>query len=151
MKMIQTLAAVAAFAALSATSLLAEDDAMSMVVTKTPNCGCCTAWADLAAAEGYDVEIIENADYTATKHAHGVPGDLASCHSARIGGYVVEGHVPFAALAKLLRDKPAISGIAVPGMPMGSPGMGDDPTARYDVLSFGGEAQTGEVFYRAGE
>ncbi len=151
MKLFQKMIALAAFPVVLAAPLWAEDNANSMVVTKTPSCGCCTAWADLATAEGYDVEVVENADYGATKRAHGVPNDMASCHSTRIGGYVVEGHVPFAALAKLLRDKPQITGIAVPGMPMGSPGMGDDPAARYDVLSFGGDAGDGEVFYRAGE
>lgn len=151
MKLFPKIVALAALPIVLAAPLWAEEDTTSMVVTKTPSCGCCTAWADLAAAEGYDVEVIEDADYGATKRAHGVPHDMASCHSTRIGGYVVEGHVPFAALAKLLRDKPAISGIAVPGMPMGSPGMGDDPAARYDVMSFGGDAGDGEVFYRAGE
>ncbi len=151
MKLIQNLVAAAAFSTTLAAPLWAQDSANSMVVTKTPSCGCCTDWADLASAEGYDVEVIENADYGAIKHDHGVPEGMASCHSTRIGGYVVEGHVPFAALAKLLREKPSISGIAVPGMPMGSPGMGNDPSARFDVMSFGGDAGDGEVFYRAGE
>ncbi len=151
MKPIRLLGAATACAILSALPLSAQDGATSMVLTKTPNCGCCTAWADLAEAEGYDVEIVENADYAGTKHAHNVPGDLASCHSTRVGGYVVEGHVPFAALEKLLREKPQIDGIAVPGMPMGSPGMGNDPDAEYDVISFGGDAGAGEVFYRAGK
>jgi hypothetical protein len=151
MKLIQKLITTAALPIMFAAPLWADESANAMIVTKTPNCGCCTDWADLATAEGYDVEIVENADYAATKLAHGVPDDLASCHSTRIDEYVVEGHVPFAALAKLLRDKPAITGISVPGMPMGSPGMGNDPSARFDVISFGGDANDGEVFYRAGE
>ncbi|WP_113912238.1 DUF411 domain-containing protein [Roseovarius dicentrarchi] len=151
MKLFQNIAAAAAMTTALAAPLWAEGAATAMVVTKTPSCGCCTDWADLARAEGYDVEVIENADYGAIKHDHGVPEGMASCHSTRIGGYVVEGHVPFAALAKLLHDKPNISGIAVPGMPMGSPGMGNDPSARFDVMSFGGDATEGEVFYRAGE
>ncbi len=72
------------------------------------------------------------------------------CHTAVIDGYVVEGHVPFAAIAKLLEERPEITGIAVPGMPLGSPGMGLDPAARYDVMAFGGDAGEGEVFYQAG-
>jgi hypothetical protein len=67
-----------------------------------------------------------------------------------IDGYVIEGHVPFAAISKLLEERPDITGIAVPGMPSGSPGMGNDPTARYDVIAFGGNAADGEVFHQAG-
>ncbi|QYX55301.1 CopG family transcriptional regulator [Roseovarius sp. SCSIO 43702] len=130
---------------------LAGDEEHRMVVTKTPSCGCCTAWAEIARAEGFAVEIVENADYVGTKRAHGVPDDLWSCHSTRVGGYVVEGHVPIEAVRRLLAERPDVAGIAVPGMPAGSPGMGDDPTARFDVLSFGGAAEAGEVFYKAGE
>ncbi|MFX0540618.1 DUF411 domain-containing protein [Roseovarius sp. S4756] len=124
---------------------------LSMTVTKTPNCGCCSAWADLAAKDGYDVEILENMDYAGTKRAHDVPANLTSCHSTRVGGYVVEGHVPLAAVEKLLTEKPDITGISVPGMPAGSPGMGDDPNAQFDVIAFGGTAGDGEIFYRAGQ
>ena len=122
----------------------------TMSVTKTPTCGCCGAWVELARREGYAVEVTNTEDYALMKKMAGVPEPMHSCHTTRIGGYTVEGHVPFAAVAKLMREKPDIAGIAVPGMPMGSPGMGDDPDARFDVLAYGGKAKPGEVFFRAG-
>ncbi|WP_316015733.1 DUF411 domain-containing protein [Roseobacter sp. HKCCA0434] len=123
----------------------------TMHVTKSPTCGCCAAWVALAREEGYEVETTDTHDITLVKGDVGIPGTMWSCHTAIIDGYIVEGHVPFAALEKLLEERPDIAGIAVPGMPAGSPGMGDDPTARYDVIAFGGEAsEHGEIFYRAG-
>ena len=120
-------------------------------VTKSPTCGGCGAWVSLAEDEGFNVEVTDTADVTTTKLAGDVPGEMWACHTATIDGYVVEGHVPFDALRKLLADRPDVRGIAVPGMPFGSPGMGNDPSARYDVFAFGGKAGDGEVFYRAGE
>ena len=122
----------------------------SMSVMKTPTCGCCAAWVELARREGYDVEVTDTEDYAGMKAMAAVPEPMWSCHTTRIGGYTVEGHVPFAAIAKLMEEKPDIAGIAVPGMPMGSPGMGDDPDARFDVIAYGGTARPGEVFFRAG-
>ena len=140
--------------ALSAASLAAATlparAATPMHVLVAPGCGCCHAWADLARARGYAVTVSELVDPEAQKTALGVPLNLASCHTVEADGYVFEGHVPFEALEAVLRDQPAITGLAVPGMPMGSPGMGDDPAARYDVLAFGGTAGDGAVFYRAG-
>ena len=135
--------------ALSAPKLvLAQGPAMQ--VYKDPSCGCCTAWADLARAAGYQVTLIDSADIGAVKDKAGVPGAFWSCHTALIEGYVVEGHVPFDALARLLKTRPNVTGIAVPGMPEGSPGMGDDPAARYDVVAWGGDAGEGALFHRAG-
>lgn len=122
----------------------------AMTITKDPTCGCCGAWAALARREGYQITLRDVDDTLPEKIARGVPEALWSCHTAVIEGYVVEGHVPFAALARLLAERPEITGIAVPGMPAGSPGMGDDPAARFDVIAFGGSAGAGEVFYRAG-
>lgn len=119
-------------------------------VTKSPTCGCCGAWVALAREEGYDIDVTDTDDVTRVKVENDVPDTMWACHTAMIDGYVVEGHVPFAALAKLLEDRPDITGIAVPGMPAGSPGMGNDPTARYDVIAFGGDAGVGKVFYQAG-
>jgi hypothetical protein len=142
------------FLALSAASLalpaLPARAAKPMHVLVAPGCGCCHAWVDRARARGYAVTISELAEAAAEKSALGVPPNLASCHTVRAEGYVFEGHVPFEALDAVLGDRPAITGLAVPGMPMGAPGMGDDPAARYDVIAFGGEAGGGTVFYRAG-
>ncbi|MCF7699209.1 DUF411 domain-containing protein [Loktanella sp. M215] len=123
----------------------------AMHVAKSPTCGCCEAWVDLARIEGFDVTATDMDDVTPAKTQAGVPQNLWSCHTAVVDGYVIEGHVPFDAIAKLLRDRPAITGISAPGMPMGSPGMGDDPTARFDVIAFGGEAIPGEIYFQAGE
>ncbi|WP_299649129.1 DUF411 domain-containing protein [uncultured Tateyamaria sp.] len=122
----------------------------TMHVTKSPTCGCCGAWVALAREEGYDIDITDTADVVTIKLDMDIPGDLWACHTAMIDGYVVEGHVPFAAVQKLLEERPAITGISVPGMPAGSPGMGTDPTAQYDVIAFGGTAGKGVVFHRAG-
>ena len=122
----------------------------TMQITKSPTCGCCAGWAELARAEGYDVEITDTADVSAAKIDVGVPDQLWACHTTEVAGYVIEGHVPFEAVAQLLEERPDIAGIAVPGMPGGSPGMGDDPNARFDVIAFGGDAEVGEVFYQAG-
>ena len=123
---------------------------ISMRVLSSPGCGCCHAWADLARRVGYSVVVEDLSDPTAQKAARGIPPNLASCHTVEADGYIFEGHVPFQALEAVLRDRPDITGLAVPGMPLGSPGMGNDPSARFDVIAFGGGAGAGTVFYRAG-
>ncbi len=133
---------------LSTTAALA--DGQQMTVHKDPNCGCCTAWADLAEEAGYEVKLIDSADLAATKERLGVPDEFWSCHTVEVDGYVIEGHVPFDALARLLAERPAVQGIAVPGMPEGSPGMGDDPAARYDVIAWGKDAGDGALYQRMG-
>lgn len=154
-KLTTLLPALAAAAGLSLAAMpdtgRAETHAVhgTMHVT-SPTCGCCTAWVDLARDEGYSVEVTNTRDYVGPKKEAGVPGALWGCHTATIDGYVVEGHVPFAAIERLLENRPDITGISAPGMPAGSPGMGNDPDARFDVISFGGDARDGEVFYRAG-
>lgn len=94
-----------------------------LVVHKTPWCGCCTAWAEQAESAGFVVELHDHEDLAPIKQALGVPMSQASCHTAQIGGYFVEGHVPFDDLHRLLAEQPEALGIAVPGMPLGSPGM----------------------------
>ncbi len=131
--------------ALPGAGLGAEDLAV-MEVVKTPTCGCCTVWIDMARASGFEVNVTENADYAGTKKAAGVPRRLVSCHTARIGGYVVEGHVPFDAIRALLRDKPDIVGISVPGMPAASPGMGGKIDALVPVTAWGGTAGKGSPY-----
>lgn len=123
----------------------------NMHVTKSPTCGCCGAWVALAREKGYGIEVTDTTDVTSVKLDAKIPDEMWACHTAMIDGYVVEGHVPFAAIAQLLEERPDVVGIAVPGMPGGSPGMGNDPTARYDVIAFGGNAVSGEVFFQAGQ
>jgi hypothetical protein len=92
-------------------------------VVKSPTCGCCNGWIAHMRAAGFQVRVRDVPDTTPFARRLGVPDDLRSCHTASVGGYAVEGHVPAADVRRLLRERPAAAGIAVPGMPMGSPGM----------------------------
>jgi hypothetical protein len=90
---------------------------------KSPSCGCCNDWVAHLRRAGFRVRITDVADVTPTARRLGVPDDLRSCHTASVGGYAIEGHVPAADIRRLLAQRPAAAGLAVPGMPMGSPGM----------------------------
>ena len=111
-----------------------------------PSCSCCNSYADYLAdaVEGDLAETVPE-DVDAVKRDHGVPESLASCHTVVLDEYVVEGHVPTAAIETLLDERPEIDGIAVPGMPSGTPGMGGDPPDSLAVYAFGG-GRTGEVY-----
>ena len=111
-------------------------DTSTLVVYKSPSCGCCANWVEHMREHGFKVAVHDMEDVSPVKAKHGVTDQLASCHTATIGGYVVEGHVPAADVQRLLRERPAIAGIATPGMPMGSPGMEGDRVDRYDVMAF---------------
>jgi len=106
-------------------------------VYKTPTCGCCAKWVDHLRDNGFTVSVTDLKDVTPIKLENGVPRRLASCHTAIAEGYIVEGHVPAVALRRLLDERPKVSGLAVPGMPIGSPGMEGPNPERYQVLSFG--------------
>jgi hypothetical protein len=90
---------------------------------KRPFCGCCDGHAEHLRANGYKVTIVQTKDMSLIKKKHGVPQEFEGCHTIEIGGYVVEGHVPASIIGKLLKERPAIRGISLPGMPQGSPGM----------------------------
>ena len=105
-------------------------------VFKSPSCGCCGMWAEHLEANGYEVRVRDVDDLEIIKQLAGVPDDLQSCHTAMVGGYTIEGHVPASALDRLLEERPATQGLAVPGMPAGSPGMPSDQPERYEVFSF---------------
>jgi hypothetical protein len=106
-------------------------------VPSDPNCGCCAEWVTHVKQAGFAVTVRDIADMASVKASFGVPDALGSCHTAKVGPYVVEGHVPADLIKRLLREQPAGRGLAVPGMPMGSPGMeqGGRKDA-YDVLLF---------------
>ncbi len=110
-----------------------------VVITKDPSCGCCSGWADHISAAGFPVEVKETSEVNRLKVRLGVPQALASCHTAEVSGYVIEGHVPADAVKRLLTEKPQAKGLAVPGMPVGSPGMEVEGAApdTYDVVLFG--------------
>lgn len=129
------LAAAAGMAALPA--LAASPAKIPMEVWKDPNCGCCKDWIVLMEQAGFSVKVHDTGN-TAVRAKLGLPAQYGSCHTALVGGYLVEGHVPAADVHKLLKDKPKALGITVPGMPIGSPGMdGPEYGGRkdpYDVL-----------------
>jgi hypothetical protein len=112
-------------------------------VYKTPTCGCCGNWVDHVRAAGFTPAVHDMADLSGVKAKAGVPADLQSCHTAFVGGYVIEGHVPADVIRRLLQEKPDIAGIAVPGMPIGSPGMeqGSRKDA-YEVIAFTKDGKT---------
>jgi hypothetical protein len=106
-------------------------------VYKTSDCDCCNKWIEHLRADGFEVRATNLPDLTRIKLENGVPMRLAACHTALVGGYVVEGHVPAADVRRLLRERPDIAGLAVPGMPIGSPGMEGPRPEPYEVLAFG--------------
>lgn len=108
----------------------------AITVYKDPNCGCCAKWVDHLVKHGFRVTAKDSEDMTAVKAGLGVPPALNSCHTGLVNGYIIEGHVPAADIKRLLVEKPKVAGLAVPGMPMGSPGMEGPRTDRYDVLTF---------------
>lgn len=106
-----------------------------VVIYKSPTCGCCGKWEEHIRAAGYEIVQKPTEDMTAVKTAQHVPSALASCHTAVVGGYVIEGHVPAHAITRLLSERPAARGLVVPGMPAGSPGMANPGhEGGYDVL-----------------
>ncbi|RKT47176.1 DUF411 domain-containing protein [Thiocapsa rosea] len=124
-------------------ALAAEED---VLMHKDPNCGCCGQWAEHLRANGFSVKEIATREMDSIKRDAGVPPALASCHTARVGGYVVEGHVPADDIRRLLAERPSAIGISAPGMPLGSPGMeGAYPAESYQVISFDAEGKT-QVF-----
>lgn len=109
-----------------------------ITVWKSPACDCCANWVEHLRANGFKVTVEEREDLAPVKTSLGVPAALHGCHSAKVGGYAVEGHVPAADIHRLLERRPAATGLAVPGMPVGSPGMeADAPGERYQVVLFG--------------
>ena len=105
-------------------------------VYKSPTCGCCTRWIEHLRAHGFDVQAHDVDDISVSRAKLGVPQALASCHSASVGGYLIEGHVPARDILRLLRERPSAAGLAVPSMPHGSPGMEADVKESYAVLLF---------------
>ena len=114
-------------------------------VYKTPTCGCCAKWVDHMRANGFDANVQDLPDLSAVKAKLGVPAELGSCHTAQVGRYVIEGHIPADAVHRLLKERPTtVSGLAVPGMPMGSPGMEvpGGSVQPYLILTFDRQGQT---------
>ncbi len=105
-------------------------------VWKDANCGCCKHWVEHMEKHGFTVVVHDTPNLTPVKQKYGVGADLASCHTGVVRGYTVEGHVPADLVRKMIDEKPKIAGLAVPGMPMGSPGMEGGMKENYDIISF---------------
>ena len=139
------LVAGAAVAVVSTQPGKAATGKRTVAVFKSPTCGCCALWNDHMTAAGYAVTSRDMQDVATIKDQYRIPSNLRSCHTALVGGYVVEGHVPADVVAKFLAEKPAgVVGIAVPGMPVGSPGMesADGFKAPYQVMAFTKDGQS---------
>jgi hypothetical protein len=119
-----------------------DDDLPTVIVYKTPSCGCCNGWVEHLEAAGFTVDARNVTDIMSVKRDGGVPVSMSSCHTAIIDGYVVEGHVPADHVKRLLAERPEIAGIALPGMPMGSPGMEGLNARPYQVLSFTSDGES---------
>jgi hypothetical protein len=113
-----------------------------ITVYKSPTCGCCQDWVEHIEEHGFTVTVHDTSTLTEVKARRNVPQALQSCHTAEVGGYVVEGHVPADLVQRLLKERPAVVGLAVPGMPMGSPGMEGPRKDPYDVVTFDRRGQT---------
>ena len=109
--------------------------ATRITVYKDPNCGCCANWNGAMRKAGFEIDVRDTPNIGAVKSSLGVPDTLASCHTGVVAGYLFEGHVPPDLVQKVLRERPALIGLFVPGMPVGSPGMEGPNPGRYDVIA----------------
>ncbi|WP_412049502.1 DUF411 domain-containing protein [Hoeflea sp. Naph1] len=138
----------AALVAASPLRALAQGAGPAIHVMKDPNCGCCSAWIEILENDGFSVTTEASAGTLLMRYKldNGIPQEMASCHTGRIEGYMIEGHVPAADIWRLLEERPDAVGLAVPGMPYGSPGMGPESEREaFDVFLIRGDGST-EVF-----
>lgn len=119
--------------AVAAPVLAADGPTPSATLFKNPQCGCCEQYAEYLRSNGYEVKVIPTHDLSLIKQRQGIPSELQGCHTTLIAGYAVEGHVPVASMERLLTDRPVIDGIAIPGMPAGSPGMGGSKAEPFTI------------------
>lgn len=133
-----------AIAALALTALLRAPSSAAPTVTvyKSASCGCCTKWIEHLRSAGFTVTAHDTDDLTSVATNMGVPFRLTSCHTARVGNYVIEGHVPADLIKKLLAEHPPLAGLAVPGMVTGSPGMEGPGAQHYDIIAWDRQGKT---------
>jgi hypothetical protein len=134
--------AAAALAATAFPALLRGSAGTAMLVYKDPACGCCAKWVGLMKAAGFEMSVKDTTDMAPIKQRYHVGPALASCHTALVSGYVVEGHVPADLIRRMLQEKPKILGLSVPGMVTGSPGMEGATRVPYQVLAFDATGKT---------
>lgn len=141
-------AAVVVLAASGGAALAVKQPAAAagpeITVYKSPTCGCCTAWVEHLRENGFDVNAQDTDQLARIKADHGVPRGLQACHTAVVDGYIIEGHVPAEVIRRFLDEAPDAAGLAVPGMPVGSPGMEvpGRPDEPYDILAFDRDGKT---------
>jgi hypothetical protein len=140
--MLRLLLAVSLFVLGPLPALAEEEHEATMY--KQPYCGCCDGHADHLRANGFKVAVTQTEDLSRIKKKYGVPQELEGCHTTVVGGYVVEGHVPATIIRKLLKERPPIRGISLPGMPDGSPGMSGAKTGPFVIYGF--SAKGSEMF-----
>lgn len=126
----------------SAPAASSDADSATLVVYKESTCPCCNAWVDYMRTNGFRVVTYNVSDLPAVKAKHEIGPALQSCHTTEVGGYYVEGHVPAELVRRLLAERPRIAGLAVPGMPIGSPGMEVGPPEPYDILAVDSAGRT---------
>ena len=152
MTALRTLLALAVLTSATIGALPIRAGEATIEVWKSPSCGCCSGWVEHLRGNGFEVVTNDLQDLLPVKRMAGVPEHLQACHTAKVGDYVIEGHVPASAIQRLLEERPGIKGLAVPGMPAGSPGMPSPTPERYHVLSFGeGEPDVFATFRGADE
>jgi hypothetical protein len=136
MRKLLTFVAIAVSLAL-ATPLAAEDATPKITIYKNPECGCCQAYADYLAKNGFKVTVKPTHDLVAMSRKAGIPDNFQGCHLGYVDGYVVSGHVPVKTVKRLLSERPRIKGVTLPGMPMGSPGMNGQKTMPFTIYEVG--------------
>ena len=144
MKRRNTLAAIASLVLLAISSP-SQSSGPLITVFKTPTCACCGKWVEHLKANGFTVKVQEVNDTSAYERQYRVPRSMVSCHTAVVNGYTIEGHVPAAEIKRLLSERPKAVGLAVPGMPVGSPGMEAARSETYSVVIFD-ESGHGSVY-----
>ncbi len=137
---------LAVLAALTATPLPAFAATINAVMYKNPSCSCCETYAAYLEQNGFKVELKPTNDLARISASLGVPDNLQGCHSVVIGNYVVDGFIPVDLIKKMLAERPAITGISLPGMPMGSPGMGGEKTESWTIYAFTKDGRTPAVY-----
>ena len=142
-KAVKMIGSVFMLAGLLQTSVLIADELPKVTVYKSPTCGCCKKWVKHMRDNGFEVKTHDMQNIKSIKSMSGVRNEFASCHTATVGGYVIEGHVPASDVKRLLTEKPKVRGLTVPGMVMGSPGMEGPRKDKYQVLSFDDKGITG--------
>lgn len=114
---------------------ISADNEDKITVYKDPNCGCCVQWISYLKKQGFETEVVNTTDMESVKKEHGIPRNIESCHTAIIEDYFIEGHMPIEVVNKLLEEKPSIDGVALPGMPSGSPGMPGIQRGPFEIYS----------------